>query len=175
MLPAFATRLVNQFGNALQLSRSDHDIHERCSLENQALILLSHTAHDSDYFFRVAFLDGSHAAQSTVGFVFGLFADAARVEQNRIRVLGRIRDLVSLTAQAGHDHFAVQHIHLAANGFDVQQFGFGGIDRFSHDKFLSQTKFWRAQFSTPVARFGRGIVGQRQTRNPRHTERLIGQ
>ena len=59
-------------------------------------------------------------AQGAVDLVLGMLPDAARVEQDRVGLGGRRRQLVAVLAQAGHDQLAVEHVHLAADGFDVE-------------------------------------------------------
>ena len=59
-------------------------------------------------------------AEGAVDFVFGVLADAARVEEDRVGVVRIVRELVALFAQAGDDELAVEHVHLAADGFDVE-------------------------------------------------------
>ena len=58
-------------------------------------------------------------AQGAVDLVFGVLPNAAGVEQDRVRLLDRVHQLIAVLPEAGHHHFAVQHIHLAADGFDV--------------------------------------------------------
>ena len=59
-------------------------------------------------------------AERTVSLVLGLLADAAGVEQDHVGLVEVGGQLVALPAQAGHDHLAVEHVHLAADGFDKQ-------------------------------------------------------
>ena len=59
-------------------------------------------------------------AQGAIDFVLGVLADAARVEQDRVGFGRRGDEFVALLAQTGHDQLAVEHVHLAADGFDIQ-------------------------------------------------------
>ena len=61
-------------------------------------------------------------SQGTVNFVLGMLSHGARIEKNRIRVFGRLDQLVTSLTQACHDKLAVEHVHLAANGFYVEAF-----------------------------------------------------
>ena len=91
------------------------------------MVFLSHAPHHADDFLWVLFFDFPQPAQRTVGFVFGLFAHGASVQQDRISAIDIFGKLIALTAKVGNDHLAVEHIHLAADGFDVQ-FVHGGAD-----------------------------------------------
>ena len=91
------------------------------------MVFLSHAPHDADDFLRVLFFDFPQPAQRTVSFVLGLFAHRASVQQNRVGAIDILGKLTALAAKVGNDHLAVEHIHLAADGFDVQ-FVHGGAD-----------------------------------------------
>ena len=60
-----------------------------------------------------------YLAQRAVDLVLGVLPDAAGVEQDRIGLLRIVHQGVTVVPQAGDDHFAVQDVHLAADGFDV--------------------------------------------------------
>ena len=62
-------------------------------------------------------------AEGAVDFVLGMFADAAGVEQDRVGVVRAGGELVASVAQAGDDELAIEHVHLAADGFDVELHG----------------------------------------------------
>jgi hypothetical protein len=49
-----------------------------------------------------------------------MLPDTAGIKQDRIGLPDIRGDLVSPAPQAGNDHLAVQHIHLAANRLDVK-------------------------------------------------------
>ena len=59
-------------------------------------------------------------AQGAVDLVLGVLADAARVEQDRVGPADAVDQLVAGLEQAGRDQLAVEHVHLAADGFDVE-------------------------------------------------------
>ncbi len=59
-------------------------------------------------------------AQRAVDLVFGMLANAARVEQNRVGVRRVGGQFVALLAKRGHHQLAVEHVHLATDGFDVE-------------------------------------------------------
>ena len=89
-------------------------------LKDQFLILLSHAADDPDDLLRAIAFTVFQTPQCAVDFVFCVFANAAGVEQNGICVFGVVCQQVAFATQCSDNQFAVQHIHLAANGFDVQ-------------------------------------------------------
>jgi hypothetical protein len=60
------------------------------------------------------------AAQGAINFVFCMLTDAASVEKNDIRLAGFLNKGIALAAQGTHDQFAIQNIHLAANGLDIK-------------------------------------------------------
>ena len=123
--PPLCRALSMRAGNFLQLSGTNHDVHVGSPLENQLLILLRHASHHANDFFGMVLLFRAESSQCTVRFVFSLFADRAGVEQDRIGIADVIGKLVSLAAEAGNHHFTVQHVHLAADRFDVQFVGLG--------------------------------------------------
>ena len=64
-------------------------------------------------------------AQGAVDLVLGVLADAARIQQDRIRLAGAIDQLIARPQQLGGDQLAVEHVHLAADGLDVETAGHG--------------------------------------------------
>ncbi len=71
-------------------------------------------------------MPGLVAAEPTQGgidLVFGMLANAARVKQDQIRVARFVGDRIAQSAQRADDQFAVQHVHLAADGLDVELLG----------------------------------------------------
>jgi len=60
-------------------------------------------------------------AQSAVDLVLRMLPNAARIEQDGVSLADRVNQLVTVLPQAGYDHFAVQYVHLAADGLDVQK------------------------------------------------------
>src|SRR5262245_1261979 len=61
--------------------------------------------------------------QGAIDLVFGVLTDAAGVEEDGVGLLGRIDELVTLLAQRGHDELAIEHVHLTADGFNVEGLG----------------------------------------------------
>src|SRR5438132_14380376 len=64
-------------------------------------------------------------AQRAVNLFLGVLPHAAGVEQDDVGLRRLVDYLVALAAQASHDQLAVEHVHLAADRFDVQLLGHG--------------------------------------------------
>ncbi len=111
---------LDQFRRLLQLPRTDDQIDVRRTIEDQPLVLLGHAAQDADDLFGMTLLVAPELAQGAVDLVLGVLPHAAGIEQDRVGLLDGIDQLVAVLPEAGHDHFAVQHIHLAADGLDVE-------------------------------------------------------
>ena len=71
----------------------------------------------------MALLVRAQTAKCAVNLVLGMLADAARVKEDDIGLGGLVDQLITLPAQAAHDELAIQHVHLAADGFDVEFLG----------------------------------------------------
>ena len=120
---AAGTNLTHDPGHLVQLPRADHEIDIGGTLENQPLILLRHAAQDANHFARMLASGVLKPAQGAIDLVLCVLTDAARVEQDRVRLADIRRELVTVFAQAGHHELAVELIHLAADGFDIQFHG----------------------------------------------------
>ena len=111
---------LDQLGHGVQLAGAHNEIDIRRPAKDELLVLLRHAAQHADDFFGVIGLQLLELAQGAVGFALGVFTHAARVEENRIGRRGRIGQLVALFAERGHHQLAIEHVHLAADGFDVE-------------------------------------------------------
>ena len=58
-----------------------------------------------------------------IDLVFGMLPHATGVKQNGVGLLRAIDQFVTLLAQTGHDQLAVEHVHLAADSFDIELLG----------------------------------------------------
>ena len=110
----------------------------RSLFEDQLLIFLSHAAHDADDQVLAVSLLKFDASELAVNLVFGVFTDAARVEQNRVGSLDVVGKFELLLAQSRDNQLAVQHVHLAANGLDVELFV---VRRLGHGTLLGVVSF----------------------------------
>ena len=68
---------------------------------------------------RVPLLEPSQPTQGGVNLILRVLADGAGVEQDQIGVGRRGRQFIAAPPQSAHDQFAVEDVHLAADGFDV--------------------------------------------------------
>ena len=116
-------------GPGLKVTCSGDEKKKRlCFLKHHSLVFLSHAAHDTNDFVGVGLLFLFEPSQSAVGLVFCLLPNAAGVEQDGVGLARGVGQFVTALTQAGDNHFTVQHVHLAADGFDVQTVGcFHGI------------------------------------------------
>ena len=99
------------------------------ALADDLLVLLGHAAENADHLLGIFLLMPDEAAESGIDLLLGMFADAARVEQNDVGVDRLVDQFVALPAQTADDELAIEHVHLAADGFDVEFLGhmrFGG-------------------------------------------------
>ncbi len=103
-----------------QLARPDHQVHVRRPLEDLLLVLLGHAADDADHLVRPELFDVLQPAQGTVDLVLGVLPDAARVEEDRVGLAEGVGRLVARGQQGGGDQLAIQHVHLAADRFDIE-------------------------------------------------------
>ena len=72
---------------------------------------------------RPLLLEFFQPAQGTVDLVLGVLPHAARIQQDGVGLRGAIDRLVTRPQQLGGDQFAVQHVHLAADGLDIESPG----------------------------------------------------
>src|SRR5437660_1369307 len=95
----------------------------RRSAKDGFLIFLGHATENANYPLRMALLVATQHAERAVNLVLGMLPYAACIEENDIRIGRLVRQLISLPAQAADDELAVQHVHLVADGFDVELLG----------------------------------------------------
>ena len=88
--------------------------------ENLFLVFLSHTAQNTQYLAGVVLHVQPEAPQGAVNLVFRMLAHAAGVEKDHIRLTRLVHQRIAMLAQGADHQLAVQHIHLAANGLDIQ-------------------------------------------------------
>ena len=83
-------------------------------------VLLGHAADDADDEIGPRLLGVLETAERGVDLFLGVLADAAGVEKNGVGGVGVGRQLITVLAQSPHDELGVEHVHLAADGFDEQ-------------------------------------------------------
>ena len=59
-----------------------------------------------------------------VSFLFGVLADRTGIEQDRIGLSRILGQYVTVFAERGDDHLAIENVHLATDGLDVESLGF---------------------------------------------------
>ncbi len=104
----------------LELAGSDHQVHVRGPLEDSLLLFLGHATQHADDRLRLPLLGLLQPAQGAVDLVLGMLPHAAGVEENGVGLRGGVDQLIAGPQQAGGDQLAVEHVHLAADRFDVK-------------------------------------------------------
>ena len=119
----------DQFGQAVQGLRTEHQVDVRRALDDRRALLRGHAAADADHHRAVALLERLPAAELAEHLFLRLLADRAGVDQDDVGFF----DLVGqLQAVAGGEHVGhlgrVVLVHLAAVGLDEELFrrGRGG-------------------------------------------------
>ena len=84
-------------------------------------LLLRHAAAEADDLIGLCGLRVAEAAQVAVNALFRVLADGAGVEQDDVGLILVARELVAHLAQHAHEHLAVGHVLLAAEGVDQRK------------------------------------------------------
>ena len=119
---AAGEHLVYECGHLVELPRADDKVDPRRPLADQVLVFLCHApehAHDHVGPLR---LHAPDAAKRGVDLVFGVLPHAAGVVEDGIGLAAAGGQLPALAAERGHHELAVEHVHLAADGFDPEPF-----------------------------------------------------
>ncbi len=111
---------VDQFGQLRELSGSADDVDVGGSSLDELLVFLGHAPEDADDLVGVVFFVSSDSPEGAVDFVFGVLADATGVVQDDVGFFVRINQLIPAATECPHDQFAVEDVHLATDGFDVE-------------------------------------------------------
>ena len=122
--------LRDQFRNARELPGADDHVHVRGPATDFLLVLLRHAAEYADDRFGMLLLVLRKPAKGGVGFLLRMFAHGTCGEENDIRGRRLVHEFVALTAQTADDQLAIEHVHLAANGFNEESFRAIVHDRF---------------------------------------------
>lgn len=118
-----------EFRNFGELAGTDHDIDKRGTFEDFVLILLGHTAEDTDGDVWASLFDLFDTSESGIDFIFSVLADGAGVEQDGIREERIGGQFIALGTKFGDDQFTVENIHLTADGVDKQLEAIRGLIR----------------------------------------------
>ncbi len=111
---------ADQLRQARELAGAADDVDVRGPAADQLLVFLRHAAEHAYNLRRMLPLVLPQPAERAVDLVLGVLANAAGVEKDDVGAFGLVRQLISLAAQTAHHQLAVEHVHLAADGFDVK-------------------------------------------------------
>jgi hypothetical protein len=89
-------------------------------------------------------------AEAAPDFLFGVFADGAGVVEDDVGVVAILDGFVALDAELAEDELAVEHVHLAAEGFEIELAGHRCRGRLGSGTFGSGSGFVE---SNPGRRF----------------------
>ncbi len=84
LLPFACLHLADQLGHLVQLPGADHQIDVGCPLEYGPLVVLRHAANHANHLVGVSLLGIFQSPQRAVDLLFGMFTDAAGVEQHGV-------------------------------------------------------------------------------------------
>ena len=92
----------------------------RRAFENLFAFLLRHTAEHPELL--ALLLKGFEVGEAVEDLLLGLVADGAGVVQDQIGLLDGLHPAVALGNERADHLFGVVHVHLAAEGFQVERF-----------------------------------------------------
>ena len=95
--------------------------------KNQLLIFLSHAPQHAKDLVRVFIHMNPDPTQGTVNFIFRMLTHTTSIKENHISISGLSCKLVPLFFQSTNNNFAIQNIHLAADGFDEKFLSHGYV------------------------------------------------
>ena len=99
---------------------AENQIDEGQFLQQLFPFLLGHTTTDPDDHPRIALLDRLETAKVAVDLALGLVPHCAGVEQHQVGDLGAVDLMVADLLQQLDDALRIDHIHLAAEGFQIK-------------------------------------------------------
>src|SRR5438105_2193797 len=104
----------------IELAGTAEDVHVRKAREDAGAFALGHAADDADDEIWAKFFDPAKLSKARPDLLLGMLANRARVVHHDVRVVALVDGLVSLCAKLPQNQLAVEHVHLAAKGFEVQ-------------------------------------------------------
>ena len=96
------------------------------SLEDRPLVLLCHAAQNADGQLGALFLHLANTAQGAINLVLGVLANGAGVVKDRVGLVDVVGEFVSVVPKLTDYEFAVEQVHLTADGLDVELLLIGG-------------------------------------------------
>jgi hypothetical protein len=109
---------VDHAGQLVQLARPAQDVHVGEPAEDVVAVALGHAADHADDDGRVEPLAVAQLAEAGPHLLLGVLADAAGVEHDDVGRVAVVGADVPLPAELAEHQLAVQHVHLAAEGFE---------------------------------------------------------
>ena len=116
---------IDEPGHLVQLPGADDEVDPRRPRSHERLVLLGHAAEDADDEAGSLFLLEPNPTERRVDLVLGMLPHAAGVVEDRVGIGLCRRQLPALPAERRHHELAVEHVHLAADGFDPEPLGHG--------------------------------------------------
>ena len=113
-------RVMNQRWQFIQLTRSAQHIHLRKSLENIRPVALGHASYHTNHQLRLGCLALAQLAQARPDLLLGVLTHRAGVVKDHVGLIAILNALVSPRAKLPQNQLAVEHVHLAAESFQIQ-------------------------------------------------------
>ena len=120
------TDRLHQQWHTMELAGADDEIDPRRPRAHERLVLLRHAAENTDHEPRTPLLLQTDPAERRVDLVFGMLPDTAGVVEHRVGLGRGAGEIPPLATQGRNHELAVEHVHLAADGFDPEA-GHGAI------------------------------------------------
>ena len=114
--------VVDQSRQPVQLAGPAEQVDLRELGEQVCPVALGHAADYADHQARVGFFTLLQLAESGPDLLLGMLAHAAGVVEDDVCGVAVLGGLVPLAVELRQNQFAVQHVHLATEGFEVELF-----------------------------------------------------
>ncbi len=112
--------VVDQRCQLIQFAGAAEDVNVRVFPENVDAVALGHAADDADDQVRIVGFAFPQLAQARPDLLLGMFANRAGVIKNDIGLVAIVHGLITVSAKLPQNQLAVEHVHLAAEGFQVE-------------------------------------------------------
>src|SRR5205823_2626049 len=106
----------------IELAGAAEDVDVGEFTENVSPVALGHATDDADDDAGIFRFSPAQLAQARPDFLLGVLADGTGVVKDDIRMLAIVNRLIPLRAELAENELAVEHVHLAAEGFEVELF-----------------------------------------------------
>src|SRR5215207_7530013 len=111
---------MNQSRELIELTGTTEDVHVREAREDIRAVALRHTTDHADDQTRIGRLARAEFAEARPHLLLRVFADRARVVEDHVRVIAVLDGFVPPRAELPEHELAVEHVHLAAERFQVK-------------------------------------------------------